>query len=419
MAQLTKLSQLNVWGNALEGPLPALAWANLTTCDVLDRENRFSCPLPAALLANAKCVTELHLGGAPRRAASTDCFAMPPVPTNCSGWSGQLGAEQCGAWIDLYTAAAGVGWTGLTCPLMSTAINPRTNPCLCQGTDKQPICNGTDIVNIALANSRLVGTLPKSLAALTKLQRLMVPQNQLRGELDPALLAAWAGSLVALDVSYNALGGVLPRTLANLTELRLLNVWVNRFDGPLPQGVPWAQLTEGCSLLADTQYALRNRFNCPLPNDAVRVCKRLGRDGKTPTALTVLDCTNDDPTPRPTPAPTPLVQKYDCVDGQCIVSSGGAEGVPQKDCLEVCAADAAPSSNVGATVGGTIAATVVLGAGFALLRRRKAHLGGGIASAKAPLLSSALWGAGAGGDPSDLESVSVVAGGSGVALEDL
>jgi len=173
---LTKLRNLRLWGNAFEGPLPAaLPWAKLTTCDVLDRENRFSCPLPAALLANAKCVTSLPTGGTPRRATSSDCFVPPAGPTPCTGWSAQLLPGQCGAWISLFDKLGGEGWGGLKCPLASPRVDPRTNPCLCRGTANKDVCNGTAIVDIDIVLSANVsGSLPDEMAALTRLTRLVI-----------------------------------------------------------------------------------------------------------------------------------------------------------------------------------------------------------------------------------------------------
>ena len=162
----------------------------------------------------------------------------------CIGDSATLAKAQCAAWIELYDSTGGPTWT--------QGAGSRLDPCSREACSRAPV---RELLSIRLRATHLVGTLPRSLGALTALRRLFVDGNSLHG--------------------------TLPTELGALSQLVGFGVAANHFTGPLPAGLPWAALNytdanDDCGLYwnAPPTYPRSNAFDCPLPAGALAVCQQ-------------------------------------------------------------------------------------------------------------------------------------------------
>jgi hypothetical protein len=141
-----------------------------------------------------------------------DCVGSPPTPTPapvsptpgsptpappsvCTGNSTDLAAVECAAWQDLYDATNGPKWS----PYCSDA---RSDPCSCNFGGHSTIpygyglrCTGGEnpihITYMILHENNLRGTIPSSLAKLSKMTTLFLYSNRLTGLLPPLPFAQY------------------------------------------------------------------------------------------------------------------------------------------------------------------------------------------------------------------------------------
>jgi len=92
----------------------------------------------------------------------------------------------------------------------------------------------SELRNLDLSNTGLMGAIPLNLARFTKLERLNLSKNSLTGTLPSELLCSYK-NLQILDVSANKLEGLIPVCIATLDKVRTLNLSQNRFTGGLPK----------------------------------------------------------------------------------------------------------------------------------------------------------------------------------------
>jgi Leucine-rich repeat (LRR) protein len=89
-----------------------------------------------------------------------------------------------------------------------------------------------DIVAINLRDNHVVGTIPPSLKALSKLDVLELSLNKMSGTI-PSQLGEMTG-LSQLVLENNKLEGTIPRSLGNAIDLKYLRIGSNLLKGPLP-----------------------------------------------------------------------------------------------------------------------------------------------------------------------------------------
>jgi hypothetical protein len=104
----------------------------------------------------------------------------------CTGASTNLVPADCQAWIDLYDAMGGASWS-------QQCSGNRLDPCQCNpGLGYGVLCSGGHITNIGLGNhNNGVGTIPETLAAMTKLVGLGLGNN-----------ITWVGACSAIRSVY-------------------------------------------------------------------------------------------------------------------------------------------------------------------------------------------------------------------------
>jgi len=85
---------------------------------------------------------------------------------------------------------------------------------------------------IDMDTNKLTGTIPKTLARISRLLYMDLDTNALTGTI-PAELSALR-QLQYLDLSYNQLAGTLPHTLSELSSVQILKVSMNKLSGVVP-----------------------------------------------------------------------------------------------------------------------------------------------------------------------------------------
>jgi hypothetical protein len=168
-------------------------------------------------------------------AAATNPDMISPTPS-CTGNSSGLNAVSCAAWQDLAKATNITGWRNCTGDLL--------DPCSCID---RVTCTDVDITRLSLADNNLEGTIPSSLASLTKLTWLYLAVNNLEGTIPSSL-----GSLpkmTSLYLSHNSLTGLVPPLL------------FKQYSGGCYLDNPGACTEPQC-----------NHFKCPLPTKSEQ-CK--------------------------------------------------------------------------------------------------------------------------------------------------
>ena len=153
------------------------------------------------------------------------------------------------ALIAFYQSTNGPAWTDRTNWLGAVGTECTWFGVTCDETQ-------SNVVNLALQDNHLDGTLPSAIRNLTKLKDLIVFSNELRGEL-PAELgeladlerifatnnhftgtipASFSGlkTIATLQLDENELSGPLPQHLGQLADLRILDLGQNRLTGAIP-----------------------------------------------------------------------------------------------------------------------------------------------------------------------------------------
>ena len=114
-----------------------------------------------------------------------------------------------------------------------------------------------NLVNLSLAGTRLRGSIPQEIGALSKLKHLNLSGNYLTGKLPLSL--ANLTQLEVLTISSNELNGFIPQGLGNLNNLLVLHLSANKLFGPIPSNI--GKLKKLVSL--DLEY---NMLIGPIPN---------------------------------------------------------------------------------------------------------------------------------------------------------
>ncbi|KAH0656975.1 hypothetical protein KY285_031857 [Solanum tuberosum] len=89
-----------------------------------------------------------------------------------------------------------------------------------------------DLMTIDLSSNELVGSIPKEIAEMRRLQSLNLSRNDLNGSIIEGI--GQMKMLESLDLSRNNLSGVIPQGLANLTFLSVLDLSNNHLSGRIP-----------------------------------------------------------------------------------------------------------------------------------------------------------------------------------------
>jgi hypothetical protein len=192
----------------------------------------------------------------------------PAPPTGvCTGSSSGLNKVSCAAWQDLAKATNIAGWTSCSGALL--------DPCSCDGGSAHGTtsvsCADGDITTMYLSSNNLKGTIPSSLASLSKVTGIQLFENALTGLVPP-----------------------LP--------FKQYNGWCELDAGAFPA-------SDGC------KEPNCNHFKCPLPAGSEQ-CKDINGDAG-------VHCPTPAPPTPPTP-PTPAAPTSEC--------TGSSSGLNKVSC---------------------------------------------------------------------------------------
>jgi Leucine-rich repeat (LRR) protein len=214
--------------NIFTGTIPGKLPLNLSVFDA--DKNNFSaidpaiCTSPVPAFENAGgCASDW-----PNQPFKTCCFGS--ITCNSTSSLPSCVIENCGvncvaleelsAWQGLYDATNG--------PLWKKCSDARSDPCSCSYSDPSGYsagvkCKGGHITYVQLYGNNLLGTIPSSLANLSKLTQLYLYGNQLKGLLPPLPFAQYT------DNGYG--DGCFLDDPSDCTEPNC-----NHFKCPLPAG---------------------------------------------------------------------------------------------------------------------------------------------------------------------------------------
>ncbi|KAJ9683640.1 hypothetical protein PVL29_019282 [Vitis rotundifolia] len=104
--------------------------------------------------------------------------------------------------------------------------------CGLNGTIPHQIGTLTQLTFLVLPLNNLTGELPLSLANLTQLEGLSLYSNRLHGSIPPQI--GKMKNLIGFNLHYNNLTGVIPSSFGNLTNLTYLRLYGNQMSGFIP-----------------------------------------------------------------------------------------------------------------------------------------------------------------------------------------
>jgi uncharacterized repeat protein (TIGR01451 family) len=185
------------------------------TVDNLDEIARIPSINTAAVAANTADVNTSNNRISENTSFKADCSVQTQIPQ-----------AECTTLLDLYNSTNGPNWYDSP----GNQWNLTNTPCSWSGIS----CNNGHVTAIYRSNERLNGPVP-NLSALSELQSLRLPNNQLSGEIPSSL--ANLSQLSTLDLESNQLSGEIPSSLANLSQLSTLDLSSNQLSGEIPSSL--------------------------------------------------------------------------------------------------------------------------------------------------------------------------------------
>ncbi|KAF0904564.1 hypothetical protein E2562_035458 [Oryza meyeriana var. granulata] len=232
IANLTALTYLNLSGNSLSGQFPEELFSlpNATVVDV--SYNRLTGELPnvpvaAAAIAPGGLSLQLLDVSSNLLAGEFPSAIWEHTPRLVS-----LNASNNsfhGSIPSLCVSCPALAVLDLSVNVFNGAISPGFGNC-------------SRLRVLRAGRNNLTGELPGDLFDVKPLQHLLLPSNQIEGQLDPTRIAKLT-NLVTLDLAYNVLTGELPESIGQLTKLEELRLGHNDITGTLPPALSnWTSL---------------------------------------------------------------------------------------------------------------------------------------------------------------------------------
>ncbi|CAM6109723.1 unnamed protein product [Calypogeia fissa] len=279
-----RVISLNLSRMDLAGPIPTGTISNLTGLKYLDlSNNQLNGGLPVIdVLTN---LTDMYLGGNKFTGPLNDSnFPHKLVNLDLSSniLSGNVTAlvESLGSLSTLDLSSN--GFTDESFPSdFSDLVNLTTLNLASNNFTKHifPILPKAGLMNLSLAGTNMVGTIPENIAGIVSLLSLNLSHNKLDGRLP--LQIGNLNKLQMLDLSRNNLSGQLPANMENMTSLSNFNVSYNNFSGPLPSGLRFDTFSLN-SYLGDSDLCGLPFSACPpAPAPSPVNETAFGREGKS------------------------------------------------------------------------------------------------------------------------------------------
>jgi Leucine-rich repeat (LRR) protein len=155
----------------------------------------------------------------------------------CSAENNNVPEVEIESLYDLYNATQGPDWLWGQFPGSPWRFTADANPCMqwegveCSSQDSDGYLH---VVQLYLPNYNLVGSIPSSIANLTKLVNLTLQWNVFTGSTLPDSVTSLR-SLKTLNVEQTNLSGSIPPGVTSMAELIVLLLGYNTFTGSIPQ----------------------------------------------------------------------------------------------------------------------------------------------------------------------------------------
>eukprot|EP00268_Persea_americana_P003651 TRINITY_DN11117_c1_g1_i1.p1 TRINITY_DN11117_c1_g1~~TRINITY_DN11117_c1_g1_i1.p1 ORF type:complete len:1060 (+),score=125.79 TRINITY_DN11117_c1_g1_i1:99-3182(+) len=238
---LSHLNQLNLSGNAFDGPLQTAIFdlPSLRTLDISHNNfnstfppgisklrfltlfnaysNSFTGPLPPGI-ARLRYLEHLNLGGS---------FFDGPIPPSYAGLARLTFLHLSGNLLR--------GPIPAELSLMTQLEHVEIGYNVFEGGVPYQLGRLSNLKYLDIATANLSGSLPSELGNLTQLESLFLFNNQLSGEIPERL--SDLSSLKVLDLSDNSLSGRIPLRFSDLRVLTFLNLNSNDLTGEIPPGI--------------------------------------------------------------------------------------------------------------------------------------------------------------------------------------
>ena len=230
-----RVTELNLGGNGLTGPIPSSELGNLSNLEWLNLENNDLAGAIPPELGNLSNLEFLILGN------NRLTGRIPPELGNLSKLEGlRLNSNELTGPIppELGNLSKLEG--------LSLSINHLTGPI------PSELGNLSILRFLGLTENNLTGSIPPALGQLSNLEGLYLERNLLRGPIPPEL--GNLSNLKGLGLSDNELTGPIPPELGNLTNLENLYLNNNHLTGPLPSS--FLDMDSGQQFWLDSNYGL-------------------------------------------------------------------------------------------------------------------------------------------------------------------
>lgn len=236
ISHLRDLHSLDMSNCMLSGPISPLL-LNLTELQIMDlHTNNFFSPLPS-WIGNMTSLVKLDL-------YQSDISGPFPLSLSRLPRLEYLLISGTDSFSGNITEILGSGWPRI---IMFSLLGSNLT-----GTIPFSVGNLTTLKHFRLADTKIEGYIPSSLANLT-LQKLVLRNNSFKGEIPGGL----STTLERLDLSSNDFTGIVPNSLWELRPVSYLNLSYNKLEGNLP-----SSLDIGKYIYLDLR---NNKFNGTLP----------------------------------------------------------------------------------------------------------------------------------------------------------
>lgn len=217
IANLSRLSQLNLSRNSLSGSIPDRIFMSLNRLQIIDLSyNRLSGELPPS----DKLPTTIHT-----------------INLSSNSFNGTLQFSLLQSAINLVSLnVSNNSFTGsipsFICSISSSIILLDFSFNDLKGSIPQDIGNCSTLEIFRVGFNLFVGPLPDAIYRLTMLKELFLPGNKLNGSISDGIVNLT--NLKVLALHYNEFTGQIPPDVGRLLNLEQLLLHLNKLDGTLP-----------------------------------------------------------------------------------------------------------------------------------------------------------------------------------------
>ncbi|XP_022983185.1 putative leucine-rich repeat receptor-like serine/threonine-protein kinase At2g24130 isoform X1 [Cucurbita maxima] len=221
-----KLWNLNLYNNQFSGELP-LSLTNTSLYNLDVEHNHLSGVLPAVLVGNLPSLSFLHL--------SNNYMVSHDGNTNLEPFI--ISLRNCSSLEELELAGMGLGGS-LPDSIGQLGVNfsvlfLQENQIF--GSIPPSLAKLSKLAGLNLTSNLLNGTIPAEISKLSKLEQLFLSHNLFTSDIPEAL--GELPHLGLLDLSHNQLSGEIPESFGNLTQMIYLFLNNNLLSGTIPSAL--------------------------------------------------------------------------------------------------------------------------------------------------------------------------------------